>query len=455
MLIQINIDKIKPAKYNPRVINIQQFEKLKESIKQLGFIIPAIINQENNTIIAGHQRSKAAKALGINQIKAFTINKCYLGDEIKFNQLHNATDKQEENAGVCYANETGVIKQVDYKFFKIDKFNANRVKEIGLLIARYGNVFCSVVCNGEIICGADYIKASQLMRIDPYVSYIPCEKYSIAKKYLNSNYGEYSYSHLKKDTYVQGLAQLHRSAYPRDGKKQYASNLYELMVLKQPISKETKLLDFGCGKGAYVKRMEKICHATGLEFYNNNGRQIDASAGNKMIDNVVSDLTVSRYDIVVCDSVLNSVDSIEAEKSVVTCCNAFLKPNGKLYISGRPIDDVFRHERATKQIATKKRELKFLDNNNFTANYRQGKWFYQHFHSKEAIKLLLENHGFKVLEIKWMTAGGSFQISAIKIKEIAKTTVMKAIDFEFSLPLPYGKRYDRATEVKEACGQYY
>ncbi|MDO4157398.1 MAG: ParB N-terminal domain-containing protein, partial [Oscillospiraceae bacterium] len=84
----IQINEIKPAPYNPRKISDSQFAMLKESLTHLGFLIPVIVNQRNHIIIAGHQRTKAAKSLGITEIPAGFVDGVNDGDEIKFNQLH-------------------------------------------------------------------------------------------------------------------------------------------------------------------------------------------------------------------------------------------------------------------------------------------------------------------------------------------------------------------------------
>ena len=52
----ININEIKPANYNPRLIKGEEFQKLEESINEFGLVDPIIINLENNNIIGGHQR---------------------------------------------------------------------------------------------------------------------------------------------------------------------------------------------------------------------------------------------------------------------------------------------------------------------------------------------------------------------------------------------------------------
>lgn len=81
----VPIDSIKPADYNPRKINEKQFEKLKQSLKKLGCVIPVLVNEEENIIIAGHQRSKALKALGETEVPVFYVKGVSVYDEARFN----------------------------------------------------------------------------------------------------------------------------------------------------------------------------------------------------------------------------------------------------------------------------------------------------------------------------------------------------------------------------------
>ena len=55
----INIKSIKPAEYNPRVMDYSEFGKLLNSIREYGLVDPIIINLKNMTIIGGHQRYDA------------------------------------------------------------------------------------------------------------------------------------------------------------------------------------------------------------------------------------------------------------------------------------------------------------------------------------------------------------------------------------------------------------
>ena len=138
------------------------------------------------------------------------------------------------------------------------------------------------------------------------------------------------------------------------------------------------ILDFGCGKGAYISRlMKSYSGAIGVEFYNNNGSQINVSMGNLQIDRLIAYMEKKKnFDVVVCDSVLNSVDSVEAEKSVMACLNLFCKK--KLFISGRPLKAILDKLEHSKDKSARK-YVSYLDSDNFTGDYRKGNWYFQHF----------------------------------------------------------------------------
>lgn len=83
-VVDLDINAIVPYDKNPRV-NDEAAQKLCESIKAFGFRVPVLID-DNNVIIAGHTRFKAAKQLGMKslpciycsgltkeQVKAFRI----------------------------------------------------------------------------------------------------------------------------------------------------------------------------------------------------------------------------------------------------------------------------------------------------------------------------------------------------------------------------------------------
>lgn len=343
MIKTINIGSVKPAAYNPRRINAEQFTKLEESLKTIGFAVPILVNSKNNVIIAGHQRTKAATAIGINNVPAIMVSNVSVGDEIKFNQLHNGVDAQR--GFECAVNTNGLsvseFIDIDISRFEIKKTGATYVKEICNILLKYGNVLSCVICRGEVLIGANYVRACELVGLTPHAYIIKDSLFNYALNFLKADYGEYSYENIKKNTYVQGLAQMHRSLVKGDRKKRNKSSLYENYVLPYMIENSVEsILDFGCGKGTYINHIGKSCEgAVGVEFFNNNGKEINISMGNLQIDKLIKYLEKDKtFDVVVCDSVLNSVDSVKAEKSVMACLNLFCKH--RLFISGRPLKAV-------------------------------------------------------------------------------------------------------------------
>lgn len=449
MVEYVNIEDIKPAPYNPRKISAEQIETLEHSINEVGFVIPILINRKNGVIIAGHQRTKTAKLCGLKKVPAFYVNDIVLGDEIKFNQMHNAIDLSIDALPKLLKHyQIEKFIQIDNKDFESKKVMATSAKEICKLIIKYGNVLSCVICRNTVVYGCEYVKACQLLglKVNSYI----CDdsKYDKLTYFLNQQYGKFSYEGIKRDTYVQGLAQMFR--LPEKGKAK-KSRLYEYMVLPYLNGKqsETTILDFGCGKGEYINLLKRKYNAVGVEFYNNNHTGINISKGQRMIDSLIEYFETRKdFDVVVCDSVLNSVDSIEAEISVMSFLN--LMATDRLFISGRSKNNVEKAMKRTKDFNTEKNWMYYIDADGFTANYREGHWFFQHFHTKENVYELMQKYGFNV--IKFKDSGSSFQCECKKVKSLSKEQYTKAIDFEFNLPLPNGARYGRNEEVKRALG---
>ena len=63
----LKIEDLKPAIYNPRYMDENELEKLKNSLKEFGAVEPLVVNKDM-TVIGGHQRLKAAEALGWTEI---------------------------------------------------------------------------------------------------------------------------------------------------------------------------------------------------------------------------------------------------------------------------------------------------------------------------------------------------------------------------------------------------
>ncbi|MDQ0417906.1 DNA modification methylase [Croceifilum oryzae] len=74
---KISIDRINPAVYNPRK-NLQpgdpEYEKLKRSIEEFGFVEPLVWNQRTGCLVGGHQRFKVLLDRGFTEVECSVVD---------------------------------------------------------------------------------------------------------------------------------------------------------------------------------------------------------------------------------------------------------------------------------------------------------------------------------------------------------------------------------------------
>lgn len=86
------IAELTPADYNPRKDlkpGDAEYEKLKASIEQFGYVEPAIFNERTGRIVGGHQRLKVMADLGIDAADVVIVDL----DETKEKALNIALNK--------------------------------------------------------------------------------------------------------------------------------------------------------------------------------------------------------------------------------------------------------------------------------------------------------------------------------------------------------------------------
>ncbi|WP_456236387.1 site-specific DNA-methyltransferase [Boudabousia liubingyangii] len=73
----IPVDKLQAADYNPRK-DLQpgdpEFEKLKRSVEEFGYVEPVIFNEATGRVVGGHQRLKVLTALGHTEIECVVVD---------------------------------------------------------------------------------------------------------------------------------------------------------------------------------------------------------------------------------------------------------------------------------------------------------------------------------------------------------------------------------------------
>ncbi len=91
-LQRIAIEKLKPAKYNPRKDlkpGDPAYEKIKRSLHDFGYVDPVIWNEVTGNIVGGHQRHKVLAAEGATEIDCVVVHIENLQDEKALNVALN------------------------------------------------------------------------------------------------------------------------------------------------------------------------------------------------------------------------------------------------------------------------------------------------------------------------------------------------------------------------------
>lgn len=453
-----DITHLQGADYNPRKISDRDIEILGESIKTLGMVKPLIVR--NNILVAGHQRTKALKSIGVETAPVYLLStNTTVYDEVRFNQLHNGTDLDlgVENCFVKRKIQKG-FQFVEPNEIEAD-FNTSMAvvrKEIVRLIYKYGS-WGSVVATteGEVIHAAQYALAAKIANVPLAVYGVDAKKKDTYALFLNKTYGQFSYDNLPKHTYIQTFAQMYRL---RSGSKKNKSHLYENFVLpwlkKHP---KTRGIDFGSGQGDYAKHLRSQGYdLIDIElFRRKNNQGINLSVVNKMIDLLCLNLRLKgQFDYVVCDSVLNSTDCLKAEESIMKVLNLLCKQNGVVFFSGRPRERVDQRMLATIDNSNVS-EIKFCDEHGFTASYRKGEWFYQKYHTKNQVIKLAKSVNFKIVKQFHTKHKASWRVMAECVENIPIKQAIAAIEYEFNLPISKTERLNRHEDLINIVKKIY
>lgn len=454
--LNFDITHLRGAEYNPREITPDDLAVLAESIKELGLVKPLIVR--GDLLIAGHQRTKSLRALGINTAAVFKLSSATtVYDETRFNQLHNGTDMDsgDENCHVSGLVGCSGFHSIPSKQIR-GNFRARMAgvrREICELILKYGAWGgCVATESGTVIHCAQYALACASVGAPLTVFVIPDSERGRYERYLNRTYGVFSYKHLERKTYIQTFAQLPRLRQSKLAVKH--SRLYENLVLPFLGSNNGKSLrgiDFGSGHADYAEFLRARGYPIiDVELFRRQGagNTIDTLAVHRMIDVMCRELTANGpFDYVVCDSVLNSVDCLAAETAVMTFISALCKPGGTVFFSGRCSEYIQSRLRCT-QSASGATQIWFLDHDGFTAKYRKGEWFYQKFHDKAGVVKMAAAAGLKL--ITHQRSDSSWQVQATPTVGPSREQLVSAIRYEFELMLPGGVPLGRSADVIRA-----
>ncbi|MDQ2183390.1 site-specific DNA-methyltransferase [Enterococcus hirae] len=123
----MKLQDLKPADYNPRVNlepGMDEYEKLKKSILEFGFVDPPIFNKRTGNLVGGHQRVTVAKDLGICEEIEVSVVDLPLEKEKALNvALNKISGQWDEEKLVSLLNELeqSDIELTGFSFEEVDE----------------------------------------------------------------------------------------------------------------------------------------------------------------------------------------------------------------------------------------------------------------------------------------------------------------------------------------------
>lgn len=448
------IERVRPADYNPRRIAPERLKLLIESINAIGMLKPIIVTTDD-LIIAGHQRSKSLLAAGVKSCPAYVLPPVGQADEIAFNMSHNAADKEVSFWKVRCTPPLGEPwSQIPPDQIVVEERSkmGGKFAEVLRLMNQFGEWGNAVVTeSGEVIVGQLYAAACKAIRRPLRIVTVPDAKKPLVLKYFSQDFGQFSYEHLKKTTWAQSLAQPMRlREHAPDGGR--GSYVYKDLVF--PIlHRSMRILDFGAGQKDHVTHLAKRRYqAIGVEFFHRKPGSMDLD-----VDEIQHDIDVccrelrehGLFDLVVCDTVINSVDSLQAEEDVMTTIGALARDGGTVVFSGRDRDGHLEMEEDTEIYTGKSKAVTFMDEHGFKARFIQGVWMYQKFHSTSEARKMSETYVGTV--DRTHAAGRRWAIQATSRAGLrSQEQIEESLRREFNLPWPNDKSVGRGDDIMNA-----
>lgn len=104
-LTRKRIDELIPAPYNPRKDLKpcdKEYEKLKHSLEEFGYVEPVIWNARTGYVVGGHQRLKVLRELGETEIDCVVVNMSESQEKALNKKLPHSRDFSRELGSCCF-----------------------------------------------------------------------------------------------------------------------------------------------------------------------------------------------------------------------------------------------------------------------------------------------------------------------------------------------------------------
>lgn len=442
-----SITDLHPAEYNPRLIDEESFQILRESIKKFGIIKPVLLNNDG-TLVAGHQRIKASVADKITHVPALKLKQLAFKDEARLNLYHNSIETSQSKIKISGKLTEGYQFVEANQIEIIERQNPTIVKDICKLILKFGEWGSLIVArDGTVLFNSDYAVAAKTLRTSLLIYVVPHEIESDLIPYLTREYGVYFSENLKHNNPNQTKCQMHRLRDGEKGKKN-SSTCYETLVIPT-VTKEQRGIDFGEGFGDYRQKLQNEGYQIiGYEPFKKEIGSTEMSipriiASIKRLEEQIT--AHGLFDYVVLDSVINSVKNLDFEHYVLLTCACLLNSDGRFFMSTRKLSDKKKNKHRDTQ---KSRGVEFLDKDNFSMTFRDGLWTNQRFHTEQTLHETLSRY-FEDVEVSFhFNRPNQLRAVCSGPKHFTRAEIDRALNEEFN-PDYFGFKHDKHAKLLE------
>lgn len=499
------VSELRPSAYNPRKADAERLELVELSLRKFGWLLP-IYADHDGEILSGHQRHLVATRMGaamvpVVRVPTFKIER-RMGINVLYNRATNDLYKTKSTVELkddlmSRIDEINRIKSLpDIPVDSDDWYPVMKQKPVATLrlaklnerwpeqhaIAMAGQMKANGLPQMPVICTTDYKVVNGLARLsfavsnnDDFVNavFISPDLAEEVKSMLNLLTMDYNIQERYEDllrynsfrrknqrttiltpTFLEDFLRHFINSGNRNGAFQL-ENPRHVELWKEYYG--THVIDFGaglCDKTQILKNMGVDAVAFEPFFLASDNETIDTDAAraltSKFLDRVADG---TEWDSIFIASVFNSIPFLQDRKHVIAIVAALSSPHTKLHTAAicTESDRWFNHTRG---------DLKKghdTSSNGFALDYEPRiiisdialKPKVQKYHTETEFAELIR-HGYKHVETFLTAKNGLVQAVGSNARKIDVDELRAAIEFEFNVPHPEGRRLGMAEEAKAA-----
>lgn len=504
--VLVDIDSLKPSAYNPRKADRERLDLVKLSLKKFGWLLPIYADSEGE-ILSGHQRHLMAKELGATKVPVVIVKSMPIERRMGINVLYNrATNDLKKHASSrdlleMIRERKDIVESVEslpdidinspdwYPVLKVKpesvlrlmKLNPKWEEQHGIVMASQlkSNGLPPMpiivddklnVLNGRARltymaqAGEDFVQvvkvpsenAEQVIAMLNYISmdFNLEERYADLLRY-NSFRRKNQRMTILTPTFVEDMVRYHVPSGNRNAAFQL-DNPEHIALWKRYYGEH--VIDFGAG---LCDKTEILNNIVGVDcvpfepfFLAEDAETIDTDGARKICSNFLDRVADgTKWSSIFMSSVLNSVPFLEDRLHIVAICSALADENTTMYSSAISTESDRWHNHAQGDI----KKGHDTSSGGFPLEYEPRiivadialKPKVQKYHTPTEWKELWLN-GFKYVDVFETAKNGLIQAVCKKPRQVEPEKLRAALEFEFDLPHPNGKRLGLADKAIES-----